>query len=131
VLARAKAEAAKRKITPLEFLNALVEKNPEELKRLDIEIKDVTLSVRAQAAVQAAPYMHRKMPMAADNTGGGSMVMFGAEQLMEMSDEQLLQLEGIVKSVATRGIVAREGNAASLVDRDGDVQDVEPKGEEG
>lgn len=112
-LARAKAQA-KKGITPLEFLTALVRCNAKELKELGVDKADVTLGVRATAATQAAPYIHRKMPLAVDNTAGGSLVVFSAEQLMKMSDEELEALDALVNSIAKRRLPVQEGHLGQL-----------------
>lgn len=126
-LARAKAQA-KKGITPLEFLCALVRNDDKELQDLGVNQKDVTLGVRATAATQAAPYIHRKMPLAVDNTGGGQLVVFNAEQLMAMDDQELIALDALIQSIANRRIPVHEGNLEQLTHgEDTGVTDAEIK----
>jgi hypothetical protein len=98
-LIQAKA-AARSGLTPLEFMLKLMRGDPEELAQIGVPKKDITTAIRRKAASDAAPYVHRKMPIGIDDGKGGPLMMYSPEQLMALSDEELNKLATIMGKLA-------------------------------
>jgi hypothetical protein len=81
--------ASRYGITPLEFMVACI-RDPAQ-----------TMDFRLDAAVAAAPYMHRRMPIGIDNGSGGPVGFYTAEQLAKLTDDQLEQLKKAVELLAS------------------------------
>lgn len=105
--ARAAAESG---VTPLQFLLALMRCNPETLAELRVNPKEVTVYTRKDAAVQAAPYVHRKMPIGIDNGAGGPVGIYTPDQLMRLTDEEVEKLAAIVGKLAVLSSSDGEGS---------------------
>lgn len=65
---------AKTGITPLEFLTTFYRADPVEMKKIGISMRDATPSLRMRAAESAAPYVHRKMPIAIEGPNPGDPI---------------------------------------------------------
>jgi len=89
-------DAAERKrlakeagMTPLEFLMSIMCDSDERIY------------IRMDAAKQALPYFHRKMPIAIDNGAGGPVGVYTKEQLARLSGPELQALEALMVKLSS------------------------------
>lgn len=64
----------------------------------------VPLLVRLDTAVKAAPYMHKRMPLAieSDPNGSGAVLNFGVAALAKMKKEDKVKLLQTLKDLGVR-----------------------------
>lgn len=98
---------AKTGITPLEFMLTIVRADPEELKKLRIAKKDVTPTFRMRAADSAAPYIHRRMPIAIEGSNPGDPI---AVVVAAFPTDPKLAAEAYQRLVSGRGVVYENGS---------------------
>jgi hypothetical protein len=80
--------AAATGATPLDILLAIARKAPEDLARMGIAPKEVSLPMRMRCAEAALPYLHRRMPIAVQAEVYGGMVISPAA-IAQLSDAAL------------------------------------------
>lgn len=85
--------------TPLDFLLKLMESD------------DAPLAARIDAAKAAAPYVHRRMPIAIENSDKGPFRVLDERQLGNLSEAQLLMLRDLLKQAT----VADGGELAAAI----------------
>jgi hypothetical protein len=90
--------AAASGATPLDILLAIARKDPDDLARMGIAPKEVSIHMRMRCAEAALPYLHRRMPVAVQAEVYGGMTI-SSTALSQLSDTTLDHLLSEMQNV--------------------------------